>query len=707
MVSFNMTQSLIKVTAIERIPGPNRMVITNQSGDLELPPTAELTVYERANLPASTFTVTDPRLFPFMLDPATADGTTILQQCIDTVASTGGGCVLLPFMIPVSREIVVPENVDLVGLTKACGLRVRTYLTANYVLNTVICAVPTVTASPTGRKHTLKGFTIDAQYHGAFVLSGLFGGTSVFNHSWTGSGAIPLGSLVEGVGIPKYTNVFGISGTTLTLSEELTGTNNSDTAVIRPCVRTTATSLLGSTTVQLTSTSGLVAGMRVTGAGLRTSIDDHPDVVIVSVAETSIVVSRPANSSSSFELVAWIEVDAIRIVASTVGNQSPAPVILDDITLVGVSGTGIIVDAGRGGCQFGVTTANQCKRDGVRVRSVASFTLDDSYVSAWATPLSITDTPEFRSSRLKVSGTSMIDKCVSIDMHNVARATLISTTIPASISVVSTTRSAVHLIDPVFTWSDDNFFSTSSLMFRQAYVHAQNAHVHMSNPTFVVTASMSPNHILNSIEKGTMSLVGGVLAADGSNAYQAGISNDLTAVARLTVDKDGGFMTMGHGTWQPTVSTDISGNLTVQYGARHGSYTVLPGGIAYVTFDMSFTPYYTTAQGSLMVEGLGNVIQLDEYFNTNPISAVITSSSQWVTGSTQLYGEVNGSGIVRIIQTGAMVFGSSADFDLLTNSGEPVRIVGWGTVRLNTTAEAPTNLWVDANTWDDAMGWVD
>lgn len=54
--------------------------------------------------------------------------------------------------------------------------------------------------------------------------------------------------------------------------------------------------------------------------------------------------------------------------------------------------------------------------------------------------------------------------------------------------------------------------------------------------------------------------------------------------------------------WTPTITFVTPGNLSVVYGTQTGTYTRV-GNLVFITFDLTFTPTYTTASGNIRIGG--------------------------------------------------------------------------------------------------------
>jgi autotransporter-associated beta strand protein len=102
------------------------------------------------------------------------------------------------------------------------------------------------------------------------------------------SAGLAVGMGVQGVGIPSGTYITGISGTTLTLSNNITGffPANSSISFGGPVSTASAAAAGGATSITLGSTSGLAAGMLVSGVNVA------PGTRIASISASTITLDK-------------------------------------------------------------------------------------------------------------------------------------------------------------------------------------------------------------------------------------------------------------------------------------------------------------------------------------------------------------------------------------------------------------------------------
>jgi Flp pilus assembly protein TadG len=173
----------------------------------------------------------------------------------------------------------------------------------------------------------------------------------------SGTAALQAGMTVYGHGIASGTTISSASGTSITLSSNaaltytgnslavgppILGTNLSNPYTDPTTFNTTGTWTSGHNTMTVASTSGIVAGMVITGTGIPTSTS----TTVSSISGTTVTMSANATANGTSAAVTFSLAGSATSGSTTISSLKGTTASLNSIVVgMGISGTGIPANA--------------------------------------------------------------------------------------------------------------------------------------------------------------------------------------------------------------------------------------------------------------------------------------------------------------------------------------------------------------------------
>lgn len=699
-------QTQIKASALQKYPGPNAVVVTDAQGNITVPTGVELTVSGKVTLPAKTFMYVDPRLPPYNMPEDTTDALPYLNQIrADITAAVTNplsnikfGTIYLPFKLPVSGQFVHEDYINLEGAHETESGFILTNPTA--CIPSVLSSIPTVGRTDGSLAQTYNHFTVEAGSIGRTVGTGTvtLDSNLVTSVTWEGSGFVPFGYIIEGVGIPPRTTVVSHDTNGIVMSRNAEGNNTGPSLslnrlMFRECVTRQATSVADSAVLTVVDTTGIKVGMRTYGDNLEPDEEDpglNQWSRVIAVTPTTVTLDRPAKQAGLFTMWSWVEIDGIRferadIAPGYTSGRDYAGCKMTRVRIRKVSGTGVV-----GRPRRHQINLDRCKVDATGAGGVDFTACNDSWLERSGVGSTWKDAVRFTTMATpRMSGEAwlpyMVDKHQAISFNLVKECQLTGCDVNGPIRFTgkdTNLKPIVTVVGLTSKWFRVNNNPDPTKI--QAYIEAQNVHVNVIGAGFMWNQEGRPHHIMRSIGGGTMTLIGSSFITDPTNPecpFSVSIADNPLRFNMLMTDGMSKTLTMGSGTWTPTITCATLGDLSVAYAAQEGYYAMLPGGLMHVGATLEFTPTFTTAAGEFRVTGLSTILA----GFTLPAEQMVPAASEsvntnWGVGMTQFNAALKDSGSMVIKRTGSAKTATVATIGNFT-SGLPHRFTISGVIR--------------------------
>lgn len=484
-----------------------------------------LTVDGGGRVISSTAATISVEARPYGADPRAADCTGAIQAAIDDIVSQYGTGVLIVPRVYRTQCLVVPDAVSIIGLSETESGFDR----IDGALGPGIISKPTVGRSGSVRLRQLfSTFCYDGGNVGLLKISGT---VTLASNQITGiSGAdlaviaqVGYGWLVEGIGIPAGATVAGVNtGTgTVDMSVAATGSNGSRQKVVfRRAVAMTATGSTSSKVLTVADSSGVLPGMRASGALLEGDTeDDTADLKswsrVLAVTPTTITLDRLPASSGTFALTCFVANDGILAIEA---DQADAYDAAKEYGALGIQHMqitkagyhGLVVRPGRDQFHGRFSKVSSCYGYGIAVTGANDCYMERfSSGSNWQSNLLLSSmaTPRWTGECFQ---TYLVDRFSDIRLQGVREISLREGELNGRLYVKGKTDSAAELVTVYamnFKWTAANEDPTGT---QQSVIVANSCNLQLTLGGFTRDRSTGdkPQYLMETVNGGKINATG-------------------------------------------------------------------------------------------------------------------------------------------------------------------------------------------------------
>jgi hypothetical protein len=156
---------------------------------------------------------------------------------------------------------------------------------------------------------------------------------------------------------------------------------------------------------------------------------------------------------------------------------------------------------------------------------------------------------------------------------------------------------------------------------------AANSQVDINPANVTVTINPTGTGTLN-MNSGATGALNNV--AIGGTTPSTAAFTTMTATTSITIAGGSALSVYSSGTWTPVVAFATPGDLSVSYGTRNAHYVRI-GTLVFVSFDLTFTPTFTTGSGAISISGLPYSVANNAEVSGTIRALSVTRADEYVT----------------------------------------------------------------------------